>query len=76
MSTRWKNVKDIPAIAPLANQIAKPETRRDNVIIPKGFHVKRLPARIANGAYKARGGMAGAPTGGNGISIVPAAFIR
>lgn len=51
MSTRWKNVALVPADRPLACQIAKPELHRESMV-PPGYRVKRLPAKVARGAYK------------------------
>jgi hypothetical protein len=54
MSTRWKNVRDVPATQAYLAQCAKPEINHDLTVIPLGLRVKRYPAKWANGARKAR----------------------
>ena len=77
MSYRFKEVtKEEPARQPFVTQIAKPERDRENTVIPKGFHVRYIRSSIARGAYRSRSQVSGAPTGGNGIGLVPAAFCR
>jgi hypothetical protein len=54
MSTRWKNVALTLASTPLSAQIAKPESDRENTVIPAHFIVRMCPARVAQGARKSR----------------------
>lgn len=71
----WYKFEDPKVSAFTRDASRKPETNRDQLtVVPEGFHVRHVPARVAAGAYRSRGGLAGAPTGGNGLGLVPAAF--
>lgn len=83
--TRWKNVKLEVARVPLSAQIATNKCH-DLTPIPDSVKIKRLPAAHAwtgshtwakkGGMMGGRGGSSRGVTSGNGIGVVPQAFMR
>ena len=79
-SRRWsERTRDVAASVSLASQLPSVKSTRDGVIetIADTCRFTKLPARVAYGARRRNnGGLCGGPTGGNGIDVVPQAFIR
>jgi hypothetical protein len=53
MSTRWKNVRDVPASKHYMAQCAKPENH-ELTVIPPGFRITKCAMKPARGATKKR----------------------
>ncbi len=57
----------------------RPASEREPTVYPAQIQIKRYAAawaRDARGVTKIKGGMCSGPTGGNGLGVVPQAFMR